>query len=56
MFGRWLGGLRHPSAALRAGFDAMPFQSSFKLTHCLTFNKRSDAEKKAYWDWRHSQH
>jgi hypothetical protein len=20
------------------------------------FNKRSDDDKKAYWDWRHSQH
>ena len=20
------------------------------------FNKRSDADKKAYWDWRHNQH
>ena len=22
----------------------------------MDFNKRSDADKKAYWDWRHSQH
>lgn len=22
----------------------------------VEFNQRSDADKKAYWDWRHSQH
>ncbi len=22
----------------------------------MDFNKRSDDDKKAYWDWRHSQH
>jgi hypothetical protein len=22
----------------------------------MDFNKRSDADKKEYWDWRHSQH
>jgi hypothetical protein len=22
----------------------------------MDFDKRSDADKKAYWDWRHSQH
>ncbi|MGD0478595.1 MAG: hypothetical protein ABSA42_00410 [Terracidiphilus sp.] len=39
-----------------AGFEAVPIQISFGPTHYLTFNKRSDAEKKAYWDWQHSQH
>ncbi|MGO8934937.1 MAG: hypothetical protein ACLPLZ_16960 [Terracidiphilus sp.] len=22
----------------------------------MDFNQRNDADKKAYWDWRHSQH
>jgi hypothetical protein len=22
----------------------------------MDFNKRSDADKKSYWDWRHQQH
>jgi len=22
----------------------------------MDFNRRSDADKKAYWDWRHQQH
>ncbi len=36
-----------------------PYYSRWEVeTHRehMDFNKRNDADKKAYWDWRHNQH